>query len=169
MGSDNYAYDFYTWEQDKRCADKIAQRLSHDVVSSIGPATLGKRSRKEAIHYAIRTNDFSNYPDTDSNSSIDSNEFGEIHSYASTPSPTEKKPSCFSTCFKKNKILAYIITWTNTAKAKAKADPRAKAEPTANPRANPIAKPLAPNDSILRLKATMNVRKGLLVKTSENG
>jgi hypothetical protein len=72
---DNYAYDFYTWAHDIQCAEKVAKELVERAMKRKKAGT-----RKAMILYAIKNNDYENYPDSDSVSSIDTMEFNEIHS-----------------------------------------------------------------------------------------
>ena len=66
MMNDNYQYDFYTWYADIKCAEEIAK-------------TMVECSLKNAIRYAIINNNYENYPDSDSNISVTTDEFNEIH------------------------------------------------------------------------------------------
>jgi hypothetical protein len=93
MSSDNYAYDYYTWELDKQCADKVACEL----VARVLKKAL-KPDRKAAIQYALRTNDFSNYPDSNSDDSISTTEMNEIH----YDEPLKKKKRNYF-CWRKRK------------------------------------------------------------------
>jgi hypothetical protein len=63
---ENYQYDFYTWYADIKCAEEIAK-------------TMVECSIKNAIRYAIINNNYENYPDSDSNVSVTTDEFNEIH------------------------------------------------------------------------------------------
>lgn len=83
MSSDNYEYDYYTWELDKQCADRVAREF----VARVLKKALKPPDRKAAIQYAFETNDFSNYPDSNSDDSITSIEMNEIHY---DPSPNKK-------------------------------------------------------------------------------
>jgi hypothetical protein len=73
--SDNYAFDFYTWADDIKCAEKVAKEFAAMVMKR-----KKSENRKAQILYAIRNNDYENYPDSESPSSIDTMEFNEIHS-----------------------------------------------------------------------------------------
>jgi hypothetical protein len=93
---DHYAYDFYTWAHDIQCAEKVANELVERVIKKAR-----KKNRKALILYAIKNNDFANYPDSDSNDSIDTLELNEIHSYEVAVDNKIKKTRWFS-CFKLN-------------------------------------------------------------------
>jgi hypothetical protein len=95
MSSDNYAFDYYTWELDKQCADKVAREL----VARVLKKAL-KPDRKAAIQYALRTNDFANYPDSDSDDSIATIEMNEIH-YDDPSKKRKTKRNYF--CWRKRK------------------------------------------------------------------
>jgi hypothetical protein len=74
---DNYAFDFYTWAHDIKCAEKVAKEFAEMVMKRKKAA-----NRKALILRAIQTNNYVNYPDSESPSSIDTLEFNEIHSMA---------------------------------------------------------------------------------------
>jgi len=90
---DNYAFDFYTWAHDIECAEKVAKEFAAIVIKR-----KREENRKALILRAIQTNNYTNYPDSDSPSSIDTMEFNEIHTMDAN-STNEKKTKWYS-CFK---------------------------------------------------------------------
>jgi hypothetical protein len=85
--SDNYAFDFYKWAHDIECAEKVAKEMVERVIKKVQ-----KADRKALILLANQTKDYSNYPDSDSDESITTKDFNEIHQ-------DEKKTKWFA-CFK---------------------------------------------------------------------
>jgi LPS sulfotransferase NodH len=88
--SDNYAFDFYTWAHDIQCAEKVAKEFAAMVMKRKKAV-----NRKALILRAIQTNNYVNYPDSESPSSIDTMEFNEIHSMTES-NIIINKSSCFS-------------------------------------------------------------------------
>lgn len=86
---DNYAFDFYTWAHDIECANRLSAEM---VAMSIKKTTkaLLKMDNRALILRAFETNDFSNFPDSDSHMSIDTLEFNEIHPYTNTNTKTNE-------------------------------------------------------------------------------
>ena len=93
--SDNYAYDFYNWEQDKQCATTVANNVIAVAIKAALKRAL-KPDLKALIAHAIATNDYSDYPDSDSHASITTLEFNEIHYIDIDNDQTNTKTSCFS-------------------------------------------------------------------------
>jgi hypothetical protein len=97
--SDNYAFDFYTWAHDIECAERVAKELVERAMKRKKEA-----NRKALILHAIQTNNYTNYPDSDSPSSIDTLEFNEIHTYEidAYEMPVDKniKKTKWYSCFK---------------------------------------------------------------------
>jgi LPS sulfotransferase NodH len=89
---DNYAFDFYTWGNDIQCAEKVAKEFVEIVMKR-----KRETNRKALILRAIQTNNYTNYPDSESPSSIDTNEFNEIHTYEI---PGKIKKTKWYSCFK---------------------------------------------------------------------
>jgi hypothetical protein len=104
---DNYAFDFYTWAHDIQCAERVAKELVARVIKKAR-----KPNRKALVLYAIKNNDYVNYPDSDSNNSIATEELNEIHS---DDVPVDKKIkktrwfSCFKLKFFNKKKCSYIL------------------------------------------------------------
>lgn len=71
MSSFNYEFDFYTWDKDIKCAEYISNNMTQAQI-------------KAAIKYAIENNDFSNYPDSDSHASVNTEDLNENHDYSDT-------------------------------------------------------------------------------------
>lgn len=80
---DNYAFDFYTWADDIECANRLSAEMVARVIKKTTKALL-KMENRALILRAFETNDFSNFPDSDSHMSIDTLEFNEIHPYTNT-------------------------------------------------------------------------------------
>jgi hypothetical protein len=95
---DNYAFDFYTWAHDIQCAEKVAKEFAAFVIKKAR-----ERNRKALILYAIANNDYVNYPDSDSNDSIATEEMNEIHSMAESNIVINK-----SACFQKIKSCSIL-------------------------------------------------------------
>jgi hypothetical protein len=72
--SDSYAFDFYNWSHDTQCAERVAKELVDRVIRKAL-----KPNRKALILYALEHNDFTNYPDSNSDDSITTEELDEIH------------------------------------------------------------------------------------------
>ena len=103
---DNYAFDFYTWGNDIQCAEKVAKEFAAIVMKR-----KRETNRKALILRAIQTNNYTNYPDSESPSSIDTLEFNEIH-VMDANSIDEKKTkwySCFHFKFSKKKKCSYNL------------------------------------------------------------
>jgi hypothetical protein len=93
---DNYAFDFYTWDHDIQCAERVAKELAEKVIKKAR-----KPNRKALILYAIKNNDYANYPDSDSNDSIATEELNEIH-------PIDEKIINKSSCLSKIKYCSIL-------------------------------------------------------------
>jgi len=85
---DNYTFDFYTWAHDIECANRLAAEVVARVIKKTTKALL-KMENRALILRAFETNDFTNFPDSDSHMSIDTLEFNEIHPYADADANTK--------------------------------------------------------------------------------
>jgi hypothetical protein len=97
---DNYAFDFYTWAHDIQCAEKVAKEFAERVIKKSR-----KKNRKALILYAIKNNNYMNYPDSDSNESISTEELNEIHP---NDEMDEKKIKNKSSCLPKIKYCSIL-------------------------------------------------------------
>ena len=93
---DNYAFDFYTWAHDIQCAEKVAAEFAAMVLKRKKAA-----NRKALILHAIQTNNYVNYPDSDSNDTISTEELNEIH-------PMDEKIKNKSSCLPKIKYCSIL-------------------------------------------------------------
>jgi hypothetical protein len=99
--SDNYAFDFYKWEEDRQCAEKVAKVFIPHVIKSATKAAM-RTNRKALILHAIQTNNFENFPDSDSQESIDTDDFNEVHHTFEIDETPEKIKTNWFACFKLN-------------------------------------------------------------------
>jgi hypothetical protein len=103
MSSDNYAYDFYNWEQERRCAENVAQQT---IMGSIqwGIKSLLSRDKKIA-HYSQE------YPDSESNASVTTCDLDDFF-YASDTKNIKKSSfyyCCFHLFFFRKKKYQYTV------------------------------------------------------------
>lgn len=66
MSKINYDFNFYLWDKNIKSLEYISKNMNQSAI-------------KTAIKNAIKTNNYENYPDSDSHASNNTEDFNEIH------------------------------------------------------------------------------------------